>query len=1223
MVIQLGLLALLAASLALPLRAEEGYDPMLQISNQFAKPNLLIVLDVTGSMAWVQTSSTSVGIDTFGLPTFSWTSSMSAPTWVLKSGPTRSSSRCGGTSSNPKYTYTCVYTYTATFTYTLRATSRQPSRMDVFKNALGNSVPLYDGSTFTWPDTWPVTYPNWTYIGNGQWTKTVTRDCSQTSLCIYPPTPAYSCNGYSGTCTPSAPGAPFTAGWSIPDYSRSPAVKALIDDGSNQIDVGIAPSRLPQDIVGLNKNSVNWGLMTFANGTATRLINVIPDDSTTVQNTVASDLQAYMKPHAISTTLSNGTVVYGLGVNGGTNTSYGLNIAKRSLAATYATGGPSGGKDPKADLCGRIYAAVLVTDGESNTCNPSGAAWSCGSSYSTWVKYPAGRTSELWREITDSNSDCTTTDKTAIPVRTFVIGVSSDVARCELNLDAFFGRTDASSPNGDAGIKIESDYTVVSGVKQYRLPPRVPTNFKTYFMDYRGLASLPTPLSTTATEGTANYRPVDGSTCGTTGYPPCLDYAYFATNATAIYDAFSAILGAVAAGDYTTSAPVATSSVGTGTLAILASTEYPTWKGHLWAFDQTKNDGTAGYVKWDAGWNLAHAFLPADDTATPWTEGTTTNPAYVSPNNRKIYTWNPSTNALVQVTTANLATLNTACGACGLTTSDVNFMLGYNGSSGTSTTVRPWILSSTINSTPAIIQSPEKFQQNNLESHATFETTNKNRTPLVWVGADDGMLHAFQVTDGKEVLALIPPNLLAMQPQLRAHYHVSKAPTGQPGLPQNHIYGLASSPRYGDAYFSADSSYKTLLLLTEGPGGNLIAGIDATDPVGNLAGSGDPVTIQWTKTGSTWPGLYQTWSTPAAGASAHNSGSTASAWTGLVGSGFNPASTQASPVVPKALMFDATTGTLHSTQPTLSNHGTPPNALLGNQTFADSVIYQMSAPAFYPDNIVDLALQADLNGQIWFMPGPNFTSCSVGIDATTKAAQQQPIYYPPAVNAYEVGGGSFDLYAFGSGTVYEKATTVTGVNVGTTGNFFPSLYLVVKPQDISPATTDQILRIPIKDLYVPEDLTVSPCDDVVNQELVGTYQQRLCRGTTHVLLGRRTQITAPPALFVPIAGVTGDPVAVFLVYDPDQGCAGEAYIVKLTFSTNGTTGSGVQPRIKETVTYDAGEGAASGFAVAGNSVIIAKSSVGQGSRAGVNKVPGLNPTAGMSNPIPVWWRELK
>jgi hypothetical protein len=1216
------LLALMTV-FVLPVQADEGYDPMLQISNQFAKPNVLIVLDVTGSMAYEQTSSTNVGVDTFGLPDFAWTSSVSP---AVPGRPTATQGASCGTDSRGRtlYNWTCtVPDVTYTVTYTLTPTYNDASRLDVFKNALGNSVPLYSGNTVTWPSTWPVTYTGWTYIGGGQWTKTVSVPGYNTTVCQRT---APTCNNAT---SPSTGSAPFTPSWTVPDYSTSPVTKALLEG----VEL-IQPSRLPQNLVGLNKDQVNWGLMTFSTDGISLRQAVVADDNPSTQTTVANKIQAYLKPSSVSTTIG-GTTYDGLGAGGTTCTSKALDYAKRYLAATWTSGGPGGTADPKQN-CGRLYANILVTDGQSNMCNlsdctsGSSSYWSCESSTAptNWDEFPAGRTDENFLEAADNGTACTScriADTTPVPVRTFVIGVSNEVARCELNLAAFLGRTDANSPNGDAGMRIEKDFTVVSGSNAYRLPVNVPTNFKAKSQAYMDLTSLPSPLAVGTSTATSNYRYVT-STCTTS----CQDYAFFATNPTAVYDAFATILGAIAAGDYTTAAPVASSTSTTGTLAILPSTEYPLWKGHLYAFDLTKAVGATGYYKWDAGYNLRYS---TGSAANP--TDTSANTAYVSPANRKIYTWNPSTLALVQVTTANLTALNTACGSCGLTTSDVNFMIGYDGSSGTSTTVRPWVLSSTINSTPAIVQSPEKFKQNNLEAHDTFENTYKNRVPLVWMGADDGMLHAFKLSDGSEALALIPPNLLAFQRTLRANYvsyTSSKAPTGQPSLPSQHLYGLASSPRYGDVYFSADSAYKTLMLATEGPGGNLIAGIDVTDPVGQLASSADPVTVKWNKTGSNWTGLYGTWSTPAMGASAKNSGSTPSTWSGLSGAGFNPSSTVSSPVVPKAFTFDATTGNLKSTQPGLSNHSTPPNALVGNQTFADSVIYQMSASAYYPDNVVDLALQADLNGQIWFIPGTAFGTCSVGIDATTKASQQQPIYYPPAVNAYtDVNGNAVDLYAFGSGTVYEKSANVTGTNVGTSGYFTPSIYLVVKPQSTAAASTTQILRIPVNALYIPEDLTnhstdpasPTPCSLPTNWETVGTYNQVLCRLNTHHLMGHRTQITAPPALFVPIAGVTGDPVAVFLLYDPDQGCAGEAYIVQFNFNTNGSGGSSAAPALVKTLSYDAGVGAASGFAVAGSSVIIAKSAVGSGKQAGVSKVPGLNPTAGMSNPVPVWWRELK
>jgi hypothetical protein len=1200
-IISLGVLGLLLAPLAVTAQTE-GYDPMLQITHQFAKPNVLILLDKTGSMAYEQgPSGDSVGVDSFGLPELSWSVTVSGTTPSSYKGDACHWDRYG----RPDRWYWICNATTYTYTYRLSATSRAPSRMDVFKNALGNSVPLYgaySGSTYVsptvaWPASWPTAYAGYTYIGSGRWTRAVTVPESTSGCTSKQP----ACGG------PTAPDPPFDAAWTTPDYSQSPVVKPTID-GWNP---NLTPTRLPQDLVGTSKRSVNWGLETYSTDGITERVRVKADDTISVQDAVAASIQTYMKPLALG----------GLEAGGSTNTSKALNAAKASLKATYDTGGPGGTQDPLI-VCGRVYGVILVTDGESNSCNNTDCSrtltWGCDSSYTNWASFPAGRGNELFLETSDTSTACTTCRSTAttpVPVRTFVVGVSSEVARCELNLVAYFGRTDASSPNGDAGMKIEKDYTGTT-TPAYRLPLNVPSNYASMLTP----PTLPTGLTVGTTSTSGNYRPVV-DTCTA----DCKDYAFFANDPAALYDAFATILGAIGAGDYTTSAPVASSALGAGTVAILASTEFPLWKGHLYAFDTTKATTDAGYLMWDAGYNLRYSTGTAENPG-----GTTANPAYVAPSARKIYTWNPASgNALVAVTTANASTLNTICGSCGLDASVVNFIMGYNGASSTSTTIRPWVLGSTINSTPAITQAVETFLQGNLESHTAFETAHADRTPLAWVGADDGMLHAFKLEDGKEVLAIIPPNLLAKQVTLKNRYNAIKAPTGQPGLPSDHIYGLAGSPKYGDMWVSG--AYKTVMLVSEGPGGNLIAGLDVTDPVG---ATGDPVSVLWSKTGSDWSGLYSTWSTPSGGASKPYNPSTgaASVWTGIVGAGFNPASTASSQVTPKALIFDPTTGALASGLSPTAGTVSSPGPLVGNQTFSDSVIYSMSASAFYADNIVNLALQPDLNGRIWFIPGPNFTSCTVGINANAKIAaegftQQQPIYYPPAVNAFEAGANKYDLYAFGSGTAYEQASTVTGASVGdtsTTTNFLPSLYIVIKDQAADAATTDEMVRIPIGELYAPEDLTADTCKDAADQELYGTWNQRLCKGTTHVLLGRRTQLTSGPALFVPVQGAVGDPVALFLLYDPDTPgeCAGKSYILKLTFAPGTGTGSGT-PAIKESVVYGAGAGAASGFAVAGNSVIIAKSAVGSGQRAGVTKVPDLNPTAGMSNPTPIWWRELK
>src|SRR5690606_32171881 len=91
----------------------------------------------------------------------------------------------------------------------------------------------------------------------------------------------------------------------------------------------------------------------------------------------------------------------------------------------------------------------------------------------------------------------------------------------------------------------------------------------------------------------------------------------------------------------------------------------------------------------------------------------------------------------------------------------------------------------------------------------------------VFVGANDGMLHAFDATDGSEVFAYVPNGVL-----------------GLTGLLADRDYGAgAKGKRYyvdgqltvGDAY---DDDWKTVLVGATGAGGRSVFGIDVTNPAG-------------------------------------------------------------------------------------------------------------------------------------------------------------------------------------------------------------------------------------------------------------------------------------------------------------------------------------------------------------------------------------------------------
>ncbi|MBK9345462.1 MAG: hypothetical protein IPN06_03030 [Burkholderiales bacterium] len=106
--------------------------------------------------------------------------------------------------------------------------------------------------------------------------------------------------------------------------------------------------------------------------------------------------------------------------------------------------------------------------------------------------------------------------------------------------------------------------------------------------------------------------------------------------------------------------------------------------------------------------------------------------------------------------------------------------------------------------------------------YATFRGTGTGgkggRDPMVYIGANDGMLHGFSATTGAEKIAYIPQGIA--EGGLR-----KLTDTGY-----THQYFVDGSPFAGDAYIGSTPSWKTVLTGTLGAGGKGYFVLDVTDP---------------------------------------------------------------------------------------------------------------------------------------------------------------------------------------------------------------------------------------------------------------------------------------------------------------------------------------------------------------------------------------------------------
>ena len=116
-----------------------------------------------------------------------------------------------------------------------------------------------------------------------------------------------------------------------------------------------------------------------------------------------------------------------------------------------------------------------------------------------------------------------------------------------------------------------------------------------------------------------------------------------------------------------------------------------------------------------------------------------------------------------------------------------------------------------------------------INGYDAWAASNKNRTEMIYVGANDGLLHAFDSKTGKEEWAFAPP-LVVPQFPLMANQNLNRA--GKGGT--NAIFGVDGSPVVHDMYFKSplgtSKAWHTILFVPYGRGGAGFSVLDITKP---------------------------------------------------------------------------------------------------------------------------------------------------------------------------------------------------------------------------------------------------------------------------------------------------------------------------------------------------------------------------------------------------------
>jgi type IV pilus assembly protein PilY1 len=156
-------------------------------------------------------------------------------------------------------------------------------------------------------------------------------------------------------------------------------------------------------------------------------------------------------------------------------------------------------------------------------------------------------------------------------------------------------------------------------------------------------------------------------------------------------------------------------------------------------------------------------------------------------------------------------------------------------------------------------------------TYAAFASTYASRTPMLYVGANDGMMHAFNANTGTELLSYVPSRLFRKLPQLTSQTY-------------SHTYFVDGSPAVEDALLGTGSTaaWKTVLVGGYNSGGQGLYALNVTNPTTtNYAESNASNLVLWEFTDADDADLGYTYGDPIIAKMANGK------WAAIISGGYN------------------------------------------------------------------------------------------------------------------------------------------------------------------------------------------------------------------------------------------------------------------------------------------------------------------------------------------------
>jgi type IV pilus assembly protein PilY1 len=744
--------------------------------------------------------------------------------------------------------------------------------------------------------------------------------------------------------------------------------------------------------------------------------------------------------------------LYGAPASGGTPTRVATQVAgdfyKRKLTASTPALDPywNGSTSTPGELTCRKNFNMLVTDGYWNGDKPATGT----SNDNVALTLPDGTSYSVTSDTTSKvfwNQDGTTNPSLADiafsywanDLRTDLVNnVPAYYSDLTTGVTAATATVDLAKPGATREVYFNpaNDPATWQHMSQYMVTMGISGSL-TYPTDYaalrKGTKTWPLPVTT---GGATNIDDTWHAALNSRG-------GYFsAADPTSLVNSLTTILSSVIASSSSAlTLSLSANVLTTNAIAYYAGYNTTDWSGSLIAKAIASN-GTVGASVWPAG--DAGTQLTAR-AATDRFITTSTGPG----------TGTAITFAYTTLSTTEKAALDSSDGTGSTATTDnlgakrVDWLSGVRTLEGTTFRTRSSLLGAIFGSQPAYVGPPnagygDAFSAGSPEaaavrdhptmSYSTFLAKWASRPPVVYVGANDGMLHAFDArlssvsgaTPGRELWAHIPASVYPNLPAQTRLTNFSFTPT------------VDGSPVTGDVFFNGPNTsnnttmgWHTLLVGSLRLGGRGVFGVDITDPSGATLNTSTAVAsrVLWefnsdsVATTGTPANLGYTFGTPVIARVAYDNGTAANTigrWVVLVPGGYFPdgsTAAAASNTYSSLFVLDAQTGTL------LKEIRTP----TGTGAIASHGLTTPAVGDYGGDQVADVAFAGDLDGNVWRI------DLSTATLATTTASQGVSLLFKPATaNAQSITTSprlladptsTFFMVIFGTGRYLSTADT--------------------------------------------------------------------------------------------------------------------------------------------------------------------------------------------------------